>query len=521
MKILKTLKKIIIIWINFTKSIKNANQYRSRDYIEYKPNSVPIAYDVDVLVVGAGVSGLAAAISSGRSGVKTLLIEKQSIVGGLVTGGWVTPFSMQMMLENGELITRGLVEELFDRISDMGGTVENWRDWKIPKLQIDPEIFKYVVIDMLKNAGVKVILNTPLLDVIQQNKFISEVIIHNKAGFQAIRAKQFIDCSGEADLARLCGVPCTLNADVDPTLIKVVNQALKNKGWVKGTEKTASLQFVIGNVNFDKTHDFIIENPDHYASTKRGNLIEDVELFSYLWKKQGFFYLPHETSFKELIKSEVTKGDMSFEIGKYKLIEESGLGMDGLRSSKSVVVNANRIMLNPFNEEDVSNAMNDGQEVCFEIWKFLQNTIPGFENSSITAVASYMGIRRGAQIIGDHVYTAEERMECLQYKDSIGMASRKTEKAYEVPFSLMLPIGVDNLLVASGKTVSTDDFLPYRTKPTCMILGQAAGAASALCIKDLKNLNPRDLDIRDLQKSLIKDGVYLGDADRLKELNLL
>lgn len=514
-------KKIYFRISSIFKAIKMVNERSARERIEYKPNSVPVAYDIDVLVVGAGVSGLAAAISSGRSGVKTLLIEKHGVVGGLVTGGWVTPFSMQMMLENGEVIIKGLVEELFDRISSMGGTVDNWRDWKIPKLQIDPEIFKYVVLEMLESAGVEVLLNTTLLDVIQNNKCISEVVIHNKSGYQAIRSKQYIDCTGEADLARLCGVPCTLNSDVDNSLIKVANQALRNKGWVKGTEKTASLQFVIGNINFDQTHDFIVDNPQHYASTKRGNLVENVDLFSYLWRRQGFFYLPHETSFKSLIKDESIKGDISFEIGKYKLIEESGIGIDGLRASKTAVVNANRIMVNPFDEEDISKAMNNGQEVCFEIWKFLRNKIPGFENSSILAVGSYMGVRRGAQIIGDYVYTAEERMECLQYRDSIGMASRKTDKAYEVPYSLMLPRGVDNLLVASGKTVSTDDYLPFRTKPICMILGQAAGAASALCVKTSQDTIPRDLDITKLQQSLINDGAYLGNSVRLKELNLV
>ncbi len=515
---LGVIEKIRIRWSNLTALLRKARDESRRERVSYTPDPVPLVYEPEVLVVGGGVSGFAAAVAAARTGARTLMVEKQGTVGGLVTAGLVSPFSMQVIMPSGEVVTRGLVEELFDRLVKVDGIVREWRDWRIPKLPVDPEAFKLVAIEMLQEAGVEILFNTLFSDVEHRDGQISYLIVRNKSGLHAIQPKVVIDCTGEADVARATGVPCTLNADVDPSVIKVVSQALKKKGWVQRTEKTSSLQFMIGSVDLDRTHDFIVSHPETYASTTRGELVEDVELFTYLWKERGFFYLPHQTSFKELINSAKERGDFQPKIGRYVLIDESGIGMDGLRGHNTVIVNANRVMLNPFDEEDVTDALMEGQRVCFAIWSFLRDHIPGFEKSRIMAVASYMGIRRGAQIIGDHVYTAEERMRFLHYDDVIGMASRKTKKAYEVPYSLMLPKGGENLLVASGKTVSCDDFLPYRVKPVCMILGQAAGTAAALCAG--KGRTPRTLPIRLLQRQLIRDGVYLGEPDRLAELGL-
>tara|TARA_Y100001970_G_scaffold291446_1_gene428609 strand:- start:1398 stop:2954 length:1557 start_codon:yes stop_codon:yes gene_type:complete len=475
----------------------------------------------DVVVVGGGISGLSAAISSSRNGMSTLLIEKQGELGGLVTSGWVTPFSMQMVLPDGKLIMKGLISELFDRLAEKDGTVRDWKDWKIPKLPVDKEIFKLVIHEMVEEANVEVLLNTSVLSIEYNNNLINQIKIFNKSGYQDISGKVFIDATGEADIARLSKVPMTLNNDVDPNATTVISDLLKNNGWVKRTEKNSSLQFSITNVDFNKTFEFILNNKDMYASTTRGDLVEDVELFKYLWIEKGFFYLPHTISFESIIENAVKKDKIRSEIGRYQfLLHGVGIGIDALKSNNTAIINANRVSMNPFNENDITYCLLKGQEVCFEIWRFLKTSIPGFSKSVVSSVAPYLGVRRAAQIIGNHIYTAEERMSFLKYDDVIGLASRKTARAYEIPFSLMVPKKIDNLLVASGKTVSCDDFLPYRTKPICMALGQAAGVASALFIlKNNKSFNM--ISINDLQKKLLDNNVYLGDHNRLKELDLI
>ena len=474
----------------------------------------------DVVVVGGGISGLSAAISAARNGANTLLIERQGELGGLVTAGWVTPFSMQMVLPNNQVIMEGLISELFDKLAEKNGTISNWRDWKIPKLPVDKEIFKYVIHDMIEESKVNVLLNTSIISLDCKDRYISSLNILNKSGYQNIFGKIFIDSTGEADLARLSNVPMTINNDVNPSTKTILSDFMKNRGWVKTTEKTSSLQFAITNMDIEKTFKYICENEDMYSSTTRGELVEDVELFKYLWEERDFFYLPHTTSFKSIIENAIQKKQLRSEIGRYQfLVHNVGIGIDALRDSNTAIINANRIVMNPYDENDITYCLLKGQEVCFEIFRFLKENIPGFEKSVLSAVAPYLGIRRTSQIIGDHVYTAEERMSFLKYDDVIGLASRKTSEAYEIPFSLMVPKKVDNLLVASGKTVSCDDFLPYRTKPICMALGQAAGVAAAIASKNDEH-SIKSLAIKEIQKSLLDNRVYLGNKKRLKDLDI-
>ena len=174
--------------------------------------------------------------------------------------------------------------------------------------------------------------------------------------------------------------------------------------------------------------------------------------------------------------------------------------------------------VDPFFDEDITKALLKGQEICFETWRFFKHYIPGFELSALIAVAPLLGIRRGAQIKGERVLTVEEREEEREYDDIIGTYSRKTLNAREIPYSCMIPQKVNNLIIGSGKSVSTDDFAMYRTKPHCMIIGEAAGIAAALCAKNY--FSPANLPIRLLQKELLQKGVYLGDSDRLAKLSL-
>tara|TARA_B100001758_G_C18415558_1_gene619268 strand:- start:367 stop:1938 length:1572 start_codon:yes stop_codon:yes gene_type:complete len=515
------LKKIINAFIarssRFNEAYRNAKVNESKGTVNFTTEAKLIE-DYDVVVIGAGISGITAAISSARRGMKTLLIEKTGTIGGLITGGLVTPFSMQMVMPDNSMIIRGICEELFNKLADKDGTIKDWADWKIPKLPVDAEIFKIVISEMIEDSNIDLILSTSLVGCSTDDSEITSVVIHNRDGFSSIRAKFFIDCSGEADLARLAKVPTTINADVDPNRLKVVSETLLNAGWTKKTEKTASMQFLVSDVNFQKVYEFILRNPSYYSETTRGELVEDIDLFKYLWKRKGFFYFPHTNSFKTLINSEKEKGNIKTKIGDYVLMEDAGLGIDGMSINNTAIINANRVIVNPFNEESVTSATSSGYKVCFEIFSFLKRTVPGFENSVFQSTASMLGIRRGAQIIGDHIYTAEERMEFRKYKDVIGLASRKTSKYYEIPYSLMLPRGIKNLLVASGKTVSTDDFLPYRTKPICMVLGESAGVAASICVSD--NQTNRTLGIQNLQNELLKQNVFLGTEERLRSLGL-
>ena len=481
---------------------------------------IPVTSDVDVAVVGGGISGIISAICAARSGTKTLLIEQQGCLGGLGTLGFIPPISNQFFDASGKQITKGIADEFMDRLASAGGITLEWRDWRIPKYPFDIEIFKLIAYEMLEEAGVSIMLNSFFSKAIVENGKIGNIIIENRMGRQAIQSKIFIDCTGSAAVAISAGAPSNINADLaDSDSIKgVTSSLLKRIGWEKRTEKTSSLQLAISGVDFERLYNHVIHNPDGFDTYFRGELKEDIELFKYLWDNKGIFYIPHTRNFEKEIQKALSEGFFKEHAWRYWSISECGVSIDGLRSNGILTITANKVLIDPFSEDDITKALIKGQEVCFEIWRFFKEYIPGFENSVLIAVAPLLGIRRAAQIIGKRILTVQEREEERKYADVIGMYSRKTKNAREIPFFCTVPKNITNLLVGSGKSVSTDDFVMYRTKPHCMIIGQAVGVAAALCVK--KKVANHNLDTNLLQFELLRQGVYLGEMERLQELGL-
>lgn len=483
-------------------------------------HNISVMADIDVAVIGGGISGIISAICAARNGVKTILIEQQGCIGGLSTVGLVSHISNQFFDLSGKQITRGIVDEFMDRLAATGGTIVDWRDGKIPKINFDIEIFKLVAYDMLEEAGVMIMLNSFFSKAMINDDRIEYIVIENKAGRQAVKAKVFVDCTSDASVAMSTGVPCNRNSDLKDTdsMGEVASALLRKIGWKKRTEKTSSVQFAVIGADLDKLYNFIISNPDRYATYLKGEIKEDIALFKYLWDKKGIFYMPHTRNFETEIQKATKERFFTKDLWRYRSIHECGISIDGLKMNQILTVNANKVLIDPFSEEEVTKALVKGQGVCFEIWMFLKKYIPGFETSIIVSIAPMLGIRRRAQIIGKRVLTVEEREQELAYEDVIGMYCRQTKRAREIPFFCTVPQNITNLFVGSGKAVSTDDFVMFRTKPQCMVIGQAVGTAAALCIKRRETNN--NLNIRSLQSALIKQGVYLGENDRLEELGL-
>ncbi len=190
-----------------------ARSYRDdlkRPKVAVPPESAPVMAQVDVLVVGGGISGITAALAAARAGAKTLLVERNSALGGLVTASLVTAVSHQYLTKDGLQVLRGLASELGERIAQAGGAPSGWLDWRIPKIPLDVEVFKLVVAEMLSESGVEVWLGTPFYQVVKHGQAISHVIVQTTSGLEAIAAKIVVDSTGNANVARASRAPTNL-----------------------------------------------------------------------------------------------------------------------------------------------------------------------------------------------------------------------------------------------------------------------------------------------------------------------
>lgn len=173
--------------------------------------------ETDVVVVGGGPAGINAAIAAGRCGAATLLIERYGFLGGMSTAALVYPW-MTFHTMDGKQAIAGIAQEIVDRLRTLNASPGHVRDtcgFVHTITPFHPEIYKVLVIDMLKEAGVKLLLHSFVDEVKTSGDHIESVRITTKSGPISVRAKMFVDTSGDADVAYLSGAPCLQGRDED------------------------------------------------------------------------------------------------------------------------------------------------------------------------------------------------------------------------------------------------------------------------------------------------------------------
>ena len=172
-------------------------------YIDEQPRTTPVLCETEVLVVGSGPGGLAAAIAAARAGAKTLLVDRYGCFGGVISQVGVD--SVAWYRHEGTVDLQGIGIELEQRARAMGGTEPESQSLSEA---LDPEMFKVVADTLIQEAGVDPLLHCLAVDAIMEAGAITGIIIEGKSGRQAILAERVIDASGDADIARLAGAPC-------------------------------------------------------------------------------------------------------------------------------------------------------------------------------------------------------------------------------------------------------------------------------------------------------------------------
>lgn len=452
--------------------------------IAYKTN-VDVTIDTDVVVIGGGPSGFAAAVASARNGAKTLLIEESAMLGGMSTSALVGPFSTCYDSEAEEQIVKGIFDELCTRLENMGGAIHPSKVMgstpyssyhKRSFDHVTPYLSEYVALcmdEMCEEAGVDILLFTKVCDtIVSESGKIDYLILSQKEGLSAAKAKLYIDCTGDADVAYKAGVPFT-------------------KGDDRGAMQPGTLFFEVGNIDRDK----YLEQLESQKETL------DISFQNcYSWyvsdaRKAGKWNIEC---------NEIENYEQNIP-GRFKINTSRIMNVDGT-SSKSMTI-----------------AQMEGRRQVQQIVSFMKEYLPGCENMQVLQIASRIGIRETRHIQGKYTLTVEDVMHRAIFDDQIcvygyavdlhspdGSAGvfSPVDRYYSIPYRCLQPVGCDNLLVA-GRSISGTSMAAssYRVMPCAMALGQAAGTAASIIIKE--KLENTDVNVKELQKILVEQNVVL------------
>lgn len=428
---------------------------------------IPVFGRFDVAVVGAGATGICAAVAAARAGARTLLLDSAGVPGGTAASGlpWAGGFT-----DGKKQIIRGLAGELAGRLQKAGGMqanldTDNW-------IPFDSECLKLVAIEMLAGANVQLLLHTVVADAIVEEGRIRGVIVENKGGRQALFASAVVDTSGDADVALRAGVPTEFGRASD------------------GRTQPMTMMFHVAHVDLDR-----FEKAGGYAMIERK--------FTELATPLGF--------------ENPRRGDLS---GLFRIPGRPG----------EVSLNVTRVLgLRGTDPVELSNAELAGRRQVREfLFEFLRPHVPGFESAYLASTAAKIGVRETRRIVGEYVMRESDITGYREQPDSIGRGAypidihsptdattnfRSREhvpgRSYAIAYRVLVPLRVDQLLVAGRCVSATHEALSaIRVMPICMVMGQAAGTAAALSVA--AGTPPRALDVKLLQQKLVADGTYLG-----------
>ena len=432
-------------------------------------NKLGILGTFDIIVLGGGPAGIAAATTAAETGYKTLLIERLGFCGGAAVSGMSgTICGLYNSVEDPQAaqpqqLIFGFAERMRSALDLQGGLTAPQIYGKTWVATHDCATYKKVATDLLRNSGVQILFHSEMIDVLVQNNVIDGLVLHTKSGFTKVLAGRFIDCSGDADIIFRAGLSTTKG----------------NNGVIQNP----SMMFKIGNVDIARYLKYW--GDDTISPPKVVKKLEDRE---------------------ELIRKKVW------------LFPTVNPG--------EVLVNGTKITGFDGRALDVTDPLDHSEAEQFSIYQakaffnFLKEEIPGCENAYFIDYAQEVGVRQTRSITGVKRLTNEDVVNGRKLKDTIARSSwpielhygskPKTEwlidDYYDVPFGALVPSSGQNVIVA-GRCLSAEHeaLASCRVTAQCFEYGRAAAMATDLSLKF--DLNYQEIDGMEIA-SLMNENYY-------------
>jgi hypothetical protein len=446
---------------------------------------IPVDDRFDVLVAGGGPAGIAAAVCAARLGAKVLLVEATGCLGGMGTSGLVSTFGP--VSDGKRMLVGGFMRELVESMHQRGflgphvvpeflySQLNRW-------VPFQPEALKRVLDDMVQEAGVDVRFFTRLIDAEVDGRRVAGAVVSNIEGYRFIRAKAFIDATGDATLSHLCGADC-----------KVILRDIE-------AVAPSTLCSLFAGVNWDDPA---------YGTDWRG--IDKVKAFS----KQ------------QLLKA--------IDDGHFSQADRFMPGMNKIGKRAAQLNGGHIFNLNGLDSRSLSDGMIAGRRLAVEYTEFFRKYVPGCEEIQLLTTAPVMGVRDTRRIVGEFELTIDDFRSARQFPDQVAVYNRPTdvhptdtsEQEFQrflhdfegfhglgegdclgVPYGILVPKDWTNLWVA-GRCHSSDTKVhgSIRAQSAAYMMGQASATAA---VQSIRTGQPAcDLDTWELVETLRQQGAYL------------